>query len=183
MPEFFWCSPVFHPQDLFLAPTPPLLGLLLALREAAWFHSEAPFTHTDFPLPPSHHISPLHKVTNSQLVTVSVSKNWVLFFRGWVFILRENRSYSKYSGKEGRANSERISEKERGRLACIVLEGWHHLDLSLRITILCVINWYVYNILSNWERFYLPLLNLNISTCTKEEENSSDVSTFTFLTE
>lgn len=101
MPNFFWCSPIFHPKYLFLAPTPPLLGLLLALREAAWFHSGTPFNHDDFLLPPSHHVS-LHKVTNRQLVIVSMSKNLGLFFRGWGFFLGENNLFEVWlKGGEG----------------------------------------------------------------------------------
>lgn len=100
MPDFFWCSPIFHPKYLFLAPTPPLLGLLLALREAAWFHSGTPFNHNDFLLPPSYHISLLHKVTNRQLVIVSMSKNLGLFFRGWGFFSEGKQSI--WSMAEGR---------------------------------------------------------------------------------
>lgn len=33
----FWCFSVFHPQHFFLAPTPPLFGLLLALGKLPHF--------------------------------------------------------------------------------------------------------------------------------------------------
>lgn len=115
MPDFFWCSPIFHPRHLFLAPTPPLLGLLLALGEAAPFLSGTPFTQVDFLLPPSHHISLLHKVTISQLVTVSVSKNWGLFFRGWVFFSERKHNLFKVRLMGGEGQFWKNFRKKEGK--------------------------------------------------------------------
>lgn len=94
--------------------------------------------------------------------------------------------------KGGEANTERTPKNKRGQIAYILLER-QCLDLSPRVTFLCVITLCVYNVLKNVrdilyvynifknEKGFLSLC-LEICTCTKEE-NQSDISTFTFLTE
>lgn len=82
--------------------------------------------------------------------------------------------------KGGEANTERTPKNERGQIAYILLER-QCLDLSPRVTFLCVITLCVYNVLKNVrdilyvynifknEKGFLSLC-LEICTCTKEEK-------------
>lgn len=124
--------------------------------------------------------------------TVSTFKSCGLFFKGWGFFSEQKQNVFKIWLKAGEVNSERTPKKERGQIAYILLERQCHLDLSPRVTFLCVVTLCVYNILKNVrdilcvhnilknEKGFLPLY---LEICTKKEENQSDISTFTFLIE
>lgn len=113
-------------------------------------------TQADFLLLPSHHIS-LHSQPVWKL-------RFILQRLGWFF--SEGKEKSVQNMAEGRGTKFWKNSKKGERTNSLHItretERQRHLDLSPRIASLCVITLYVYNILRNWGRFYLPLLNLEI---------------------
>lgn len=86
--------------------------------------------------PPSHHILLLHKVTNSHLVIVSISKNCGLFIKVWFFFFPElKQNLFKIQWKEQDGQFWKNFRKGEGTNNQYIV-GWHHLDLRW-ITFYC----------------------------------------------